>query len=316
MFTRRKFIKDTTLLVGAGLVANPLTVWANRFFNEEDYPRLTLLHTNDQHSRIDPFPEDDKRNANMGGFARRATLIKEVRQNQKNVLLLDAGDIFQGTPYFNLYGGELEFKLMSQMGYNAATMGNHDFDLGLEGFHKQLPHAQFDFLNCNYNLTDTILNNKLKTHAIYNFKGIKIGVTGVGIKLDGLVSPKQYGNTRYNDPIESANKMAEILKNDYKCNLVVCLSHLGFKYKKEENQVSDHDLAAQSKNIDLIIGGHTHTFLKQPDVVRNLDNKEVIVTQAGWGGILLGRLDFVFLPKDQVKCLACNFNLIDSQLEK
>ena len=164
-----------------------------------------------------------------------ATIIKQIRDEVNQVLLLDAGDIFQGTPYFNIYGGELEFKLMSEMKYDAATIGNHDFDNGLEGFKKQLPHANFPFLIANYDFSNTILRNIFKPFKIFTKGDLKIGVFGIGIELDGLVSKSLFGNTIYQDPIIKANHYAALLKHKERCNLIICLSHLGFKYPNENN---------------------------------------------------------------------------------
>jgi 5'-nucleotidase len=230
----------------------------------------------------------------MGGVARRAALIESIRMEEENVLLLDAGDIFQGTPYFNYYGGELEFKLMSMMHYDAATMGNHDFDNGIDGFYAQLPHAKFEFVSANYDFKNTILNEHVKPFKIFNKGGIKIGVFGLGIELEGLVDKKAYKETAYLDPIEIAQDMTKILKHKEKCDLVICLSHLGYSYKNEPNKISDVVLAKKTKDIDLIIGGHTHTFLNKPVIEKNSDGKEVIINQVGCHGINLGRIDFYF----------------------
>lgn len=257
--------------------------------------KLSILHTNDQHSRIEPFPMDGGKYQGLGGFAERAALIKQIRKQEKNVLLLDSGDIWQGTPYFNLYQGELEFKLMSEMKYDASTLGNHDFDAGIDGFVKQLPHANFPFLNCNYDFTDTLMEGKIKTHKIFEFGEIKVGVFGLGIELQGLVPNALFGNIIYKDPISKANLMAKQLKLDHKCDLVICLSHLGFKY--QEKKVSDMDLAYQSQHIDLILGGHTHTFFNRPEEYRNASGAKVLVNQVGWAGIYLGRIDFYFEKK-------------------
>jgi len=242
------------------------------------------------HSHIHPFTSG--RNKGLGGIAQRSGLINKIRETEEHILLLDAGDIFQGTPYFNFYGGELEFKLMSEMKYDAVTLGNHDFDNGLEGFAKQLAHVNFPFLIANYDFTDTILKDKFKPYKVFNKGGIKIGVFGIGIELNELVPKKLYGNTIYKDPIETSNKYATLLKKEKKCDLVICLSHLGFKYKNDK--VSDMVLATQSRDIDLIIGGHTHTFLKKPVRMQNLENKEVLINQVGWAGINLGKIDFHF----------------------
>lgn len=268
-------------------------------FSTIETKKITILHTNDVHSHIDPFPADHPKNANMGGAARRAALIESIRKEESNVLLLDAGDIFQGTPYFNYYGGELEFKLMSMMQYDLATMGNHDFDNGIDGFYTQLPHAKFEFVSANYDFKNTILNEIVKPYKIFEKDGIKIGIFGLGVELDGLVDKKLYKETVYNNPIEVAQDMSRILKHDKKCDLVICLSHLGFSYKNEPYKVSDLELAKKTKDIDLIIGGHTHTFLDKPVVEKNSENKDVVINQVGCYGINLGRIDF-YLSNDKV----------------
>src|SRR5690606_1129234 len=215
--------------------------------------------------------------------ARRATLIEQIRRENANVLLFDAGDIFQGTPYFNYYGGELEFKIMTMMKYDLATMGNHDFDNGLDGFYKQLPHAGFEFVSANYDFKNTLLDGIVKPYKIFVKDGIKVGVFGLGIELNGLVDKRLYGETVYNDPIETAQEMTRILKKNEKCDLIVCLSHLGFMYKNEP-KVSDLVLARKTRNIDLIIGGHTHTFLNKPYIEKNPDGEQVVVNQVGCYG--------------------------------
>jgi len=268
-------------------------------FSTIDTKKITILHTNDTHSHIDPFPADHPKNPNMGGAARRAAIIESIRKEEKNVLLLDAGDIFQGTPYFNYYGGELEFKLMSMMQYDVATMGNHDFDNGIDGFYAQLPHAKFDFVSANYDFKNTVLNDIVKPYKIIIKDGIKIGIFGLGVQLDGLVDKKLYKETVYNNPIEVAQDMTRILKEEKKCDLVICLSHLGFKYKDEPEKPSDIVLAQKTKNIDLIIGGHTHTFLDKPVIEKNSEGKEVLINQVGCFGVNLGRIDF-YLSNDKL----------------
>ena len=285
--SRRDFLKKFGIL-SASIAASPVISTQAASGIE----KLTILHTNDVHSRIDPFPMDGSRNAGLGGVARRATLIKQIRKEEDHVLLLDAGDIFQGTPYFNLYGGELELKLMSELGYDAATLGNHDFDNGVDGFSKQLHHAQFPIICANYDFRNTSLENKTIPYKIFKKGKLKIGVIGIGIELEGLVEKRNYGETIYLDPVIQANKFAAILKEDEKCDLVICLSHLGYKYK--DKKVSDQVLANQSKNIDLIIGAHTHTFMQQPDVLKNAEGKDVKIFQVGFAGINLGRIDFYF----------------------
>jgi 5'-nucleotidase len=285
---RREFIQKTS--AATAIVATGLSL--SSFEKKSEIKKITILHTNDVHSYIDPFPADHPRNPGMGGVARRASLIEAIRKENKNVLLLDAGDIFQGTPYFNYYGGELEFKLMSMMQYDLATMGNHDFDNGIDGFYSQLPNAKFDFVSANYDFKNTILDGIIKPYKIFKKDGIKIGVFGLGVELEGLVDKKNYKETVYLNPLEKATEMADLLKNREKCDLVICLSHLGFKYKEEPEKICDILLAQKTKNIDLIIGGHTHTFLSKPVTEKNLDGKQVIINQVGCYGLNLGRIDF------------------------
>ena len=268
------------------------------FINDDYYDnglkKITILHTNDVHSHIDPFPKNDPLNPSGGGVIARANLINLIKNDNPHTLVLDAGDVFQGTPYFNFFGGELELKLMSKMGYNASTLGNHEFDNGMEKLSKVLKHANFSFLNSNYTLKNTPLENKIKSHEIFNINGIKIGVFGLGIELEGLVEKKLYKGIKYLNPIEISKDISDDLKYNHNCDLIICLSHLGFSYSKDKNIMCDLILAKQTKNIDLIIGGHTHTFLDEPVKVKNLENKDVIINQVGCFGINLGKIDFYF----------------------
>jgi len=287
---RRDFIQKTaasSALLGLG----GLSLSSFKTLNTK---HLTVLHTNDVHSYIDPFPANHPKNPNMGGVARRAALIENIRKENPNVLLLDAGDIFQGTPYFNYYGGELEFKLMSMMKYDLATIGNHDFDNGIDGLYAQLPNAGFEFVSANYDFKNTVMNGHVKPYKIFDKDGIKVGVFGLGVGLDGLVDKKNYKETIYNDPLTVSQDMARILKHEHKCNLVICLSHIGYQYKNEPDKICDTKLATLTKDIDLIIGGHTHTFLDKPTVLKNIEGKEVLVNQVGCYGLNLGRIDFYF----------------------
>ena len=291
MKSRRDFIKK------ASLGALGFSFLPNELLANTDLIKLTILHTNDMHSHIQPFTNG--RNKGLGGMAQRATLIKRLRQENEHVLLLDAGDIFQGTPYFNMYGGELEFKLMSEMKYDAATIGNHDFDNGLDGIFKKLPHAKFPFLCANYDFSDSLLSGQFEPYKVFKKGGIKIGVFGIGIELNGLVPKSLYGNTIYHNPIRKSNHYANHLKNELGCDLVICLSHLGFKYKGQK--IDDINLAENTNNIDLIIGGHTHTFLNQPISKINPQKKEVLIAQVGWAGIKIGKIDYLFSQKKVIK---------------
>jgi 5'-nucleotidase len=292
---RRQFLKNTFLssaALGLGL-ASISDVFASTQ-DSADY-KLTILHTNDMHSRIEPFGEANARWQGLGGMARRAALIDKIRKAEKHVLLLDAGDIFQGTPYFNFFGGELEYKLMSEMGYDASTMGNHDFDLGLEGFLKQQPHATFQMLTANYDFSRTILKNVTKPYTIFQKGKFKVGVFGLGVDVDGLVPKKLLGDMIYNNPINIAKEMVQELKAK-QCNMIICLSHLGYKYDDPKVH-SDHTLAAAVSGIDLIIGGHTHTLLEKPTSLLTPDGSNVLVNQVGWAGICVGRIDITLSPK-------------------
>lgn len=286
---RRDFIQKTA--AGSALILGGMSLSG---FGVPSYKKITILHTNDVHSHIDPFPANDPKYPDMGGAARRATVIERLRTENENVLLLDAGDVFQGTPYFNYYGGELEFKIMSMMKYDLCTMGNHDFDNGLNGFKKQLPHASFDFVSANYDFKNTVLDGLVKPYKIFIKDGIKIGVFGLGIELKGLVDRKNYLETVYNDPLTVTQDMARILRHEEKCHLVICLSHLGFLYTNEPSKISDLTLARNTKDIDLIIGGHTHTFLNKPYIEKNSAGRDVLINQVGCYGLNLGQIDFYF----------------------
>ena len=295
---RRFFIRRAA--VGGGLLLLPTLSRATATRTR----RLTILHTNDWHSRIDPFPDDGSRNANQGGAVRRFSLIRRIRSAEPNVLLLDSGDVFQGTPYFNYFLGELEMKLMSQMGYDACTIGNHDFDGGMENLATQAGKASFPLLNANYGVKGTPLEGVVEPYRVFDKEGIRVGVFGLGIELDGLVPPALYAGTEYQDPVARGNLIATELRERHRCELVICLSHLGFRYR--DGKVSDVSLAAESRNIDLILGGHTHTFLDQPVEVANAVGEPVVINQVGFAGLRLGRLDLTFGAAGGPQCVSCS----------
>lgn len=286
---RREFIKNTSAATAlTGLTGLSLGSCAGM-----NAKHITILHTNDVHSHIDAFPLDHSQYPNLGGLARRATLVDSIRKENANTLLFDAGDYFQGTPYFNFYGGELEFKLMSMLKYDAATIGNHDFDNGVDGLYAQLPHANFDLLNANYNFTNTVLDGHVRAHKIFTVDGLKIGVYGIGIQLNGLVNKELFKETKYMYPYALAQDAEKALKVYEKCDLVICLSHLGYDYE-DKNKPSDLGLAKKTEFTDLIIGGHTHTFLDKPTIVKNKNEKDILVNQVGCYGLNVGRVDFYF----------------------
>ena len=285
---RRKFIRNITIgTTGLTLGAVPFDLFAN-----DNFTTISILHTNDLHCHIEPFIGTNERYSNKGGLARISAMAKKYKAQNLNTLLFDAGDMFQGTPYFNYFKGELMLKVMSAAGYDAGTIGNHEFDNGLEGILKPLPNAKFPIINSNYDFSDTILAGKFPRWKIFKRSGIKIGVYGLGVELKGLVANKNFGNTIYNDPVKVAIEMETFLKNEKDCDLVICLSHLGLRPK--ENSICDTVLAGETSMTDLIIGGHSHTWLEEPIIQQNRVGKQIIVNHAWWGGLVMGKIDFVF----------------------
>lgn len=252
-------------------------------FNVYSQKNLVILHTNDTHSRIEPLPETDRTSPGKSGVVRRAKLIDQIRKENKNVLLFDAGDFLQGTPYFNLFKGEVEVKAMNLMGYDAATLGNHEFDYGLEILEKVVREANFPIVSSNYDFSQTALKNLIKPFIILKKDGVRIGVIGINIQPRGLIAAGNYEGMKFLDPVKTANEMAELLTTKYKCDMIVCLSHLGYN--------ADLNLAESTKGIDLIVGGHSHTYMKEPATRKNLDNKEVTIFQTNGRGVYVGRLD-------------------------
>jgi 5'-nucleotidase len=304
---RRDFLHQSLVTTTGGILLSNMPSWIDSAAPE--VKQLTILHTNDVHSRIEPFPMDGTRNQGRGGAARRAKVIDGIRDQSQNVLLLDSGDMFQGTPYFNFFSGEIEIKLMSSMKYDAATIGNHDFDNGIQNLADQLAHANFPILIANYDLRNTPLAEKHKAYKIFNKGGIKIGVFGLGIEFNGLVPRKLHGDAVYLDPISVAHKTADILRQDEKCDFVICLSHLGYDYPNE-NKVSDKVIAIETTGIDLILGGHTHTFMDKPEAIVNKGQKTTYIHQVGWGGMVLGRIDITFEKNKKERCITCSNTLI------
>ena len=303
VMNRRFFIRNMAAgAAGLSLGTLPFDLLAN-----EDFTTITILHTNDIHSHIEPFTGTDERYANKGGMARISQLAKAEKALNPNTLLLDAGDMFQGTPYFNYFKGELMLKVMSAAGYDLGTIGNHEYDNGLQGIYDPLPNAKFPLITSNYDFSNTILAGKFERYRIFRKQGIKIGVYALGIELDGLVKRDNYGDTIYNDPIAVALEMENFLKNDEDCDLVICLSHLGLRYRG--GKVSDVVIAAETSMTDLVIGGHTHTYLEEPLVEKNKVGNPVIVNQAWWGGLVVGKIDFVFNRNSKNKSATYSKNL-------
>ena len=275
---------------------------------------ITILHTNDVHSRIDPYPQDGSRNAGKAGAARRATLIQGIRAENPQTLLVDAGDVFQGTPYFNLFDGELDFKVMSALGYDAMTIGNHDFDGGLEGLVRAAQFATFDLLSANYDFSGTPLGGRVKPYVVHALGKTRVGLFGIGVKLTGLVSENLRLGVGYHDPFPIAAALARKLREEEHCALVVCLSHLGLR--GYAGDPGDEDLARQVAGIDLIVGGHSHTFMEEPARFPH-GERETLVFQVGTGGIYLGRVDFHLTREgDVARAHGAALRMTDEPLER
>lgn len=284
---RRSFIQRTGIVAAAAMAA-PSLLSAQR-----KNVKLVILHTNDTHSNIDPFPKNHPKYADLGGVSRRASFIKKVRSEEEHVLLLDAGDVFQGTPYFNKFNGVLEMKVMSEMQYDVATLGNHDFDIGMEGYAKAKAYGTFKVVNSNYALEGTPLSSIVEKNTIIKKGGYKIGIFGLGVDLNGLVAKSNYEGMQIMDPIQIAKEQVAYLKSK-KCDYIICLSHLGYTYANDLDKPSDLNLAAKTAGINLIIGGHTHTFLTEITRVTNTEGKDVLINQVGYGGLMVGRIDVDF----------------------
>ena len=278
-----------------------------------DRVNLVVLHTNDTHSRMDPFPMDGGRFQGLGGAARRATLIRRVREANEHVLLLDSGDIFQGTPYFNFFGGELEFRTMTAMGYDVATLGNHDFDNGVDGLVAMLPEAGFEFVSANYDVSGSALAGNVEPYTIREFGGVRVGIFGLGIAFEKLVLASLHEGVVYTDPVAAARAACRELRNQG-CSLIICLSHLGYRYG-DPARPSDQTIAASVPEIDLILGGHTHTFLDEPDLFDQGQDRFTVVNQVGWGGMRLGRIDVSFDSTAQASATAATGYDIDDRLD-
>ena len=274
--------------LGLGALATQVPLWGAAAAAPSG--RVTLLHTNDTHSHIEPFGPGNGPSSGKGGVARRGTLVKQLRSQLGSVLLLDAGDVFQGTPYFNEYKGHLDYQLMSMMGYDAATLGNHDFDNGVEGLLSAMEEAKFPFVNCNFDAKGApLLQKRLNPYLVRQFPGLKVGLTGVGVNFRGLVTDANHKGVDWRDPVECLKPIVKHLRETEKVDLLVVISHLGYDLKG--TQIDDLQLAKLVPGIDAIIGGHSHTFLPEPTVVPNALGS-TLVAQVGFGGINLGRMDF------------------------
>ena len=302
MITRRKFLASSAAFSGALLFRSPdLPFSCEEIRSSLSAPLLqrrrgdtliTILHTNDTHSQIDAVPANDKLYPGKGGVARRATLVKRVRKENPNTLLIDAGDVFQGTPYFNFYKGEVEYKAMSEIGYDAGTLGNHEFDNGVDALAAATKFAKFALVSANYDVRGTPLENKIKQYVVREVGGVRIGLFGLGISPVGLITPANFKGITYRDPVIASREVVKVLKEAERCSLIVGMSHLGYNPERRAGVVGDSQVAAQVDHIDFIASGHNHTFMDKPVSVRQPSGKETLIFQVGKSGIYVGRVDF------------------------
>jgi 5'-nucleotidase len=299
MITRRGFLTSSAIF-SAALLVRPTQFFSttNPSFAEpllaarHGETLITFLHTNDTHSQIDPLPPNDRLYAGKGGVARRATLVKRIRRQNPNTLLIDAGDVCQGTPYFNFYRGEVEYKAMSAIGYDAGTLGNHEFDNGVDSLAAALKFANFDLVSANYEVKGTALESKVKPYVVRTVGGVRVGLFGLGISPVGLITPANFKGVTYKDPVGAAREVVTILREKERCTLVVGMSHLGYYPQPKENEVGDSQVASQVDGIDFIASGHNHSFMEEPVSVKQPSGKETLIFQVGKSGIFVGRVDF------------------------
>ena len=256
---------------------------------------LTILHTNDTHSTIMPLNPNlaDTMLADRGGYLRRMNMIRQQRQQDPDLLLFDSGDFSQGSAYYSLFQGDVEIGLMNRMGYDAATIGNHEFDFGLDNMIRLFKMAQFPIVCSNYDFADTELKDIVKPYIIIKRKGLKIGVFALCPPLEGLVFTKNYGPLRFLDPVEKTNEIVDILKRQKKCDVVICISHLGWG----SSQYPDNRFIQQTRGVDLVLGGHTHTYFQELQYEKNLDGQPVPVDQNGKHAAFVGKLLLTFQKK-------------------
>ncbi len=256
--------------------------------------KITILHTNDTHSQVEPTEKTSSPTSDMGGYARRMGVIEKIRSEEKNVILLDAGDYWQGTPYFNFYNGRIEIDAMNRMRYDTATLGNHEFDNGVDSLAAVLAEAKFPVISSNYTFENPQLAEMIKPYIIMNVDGVRVGIMGLTINPEGLIAQSNYKGVTYLDPVFVAKETSGFLKEELKCDLIVCLSHLGADPSKSE--VTDFDIARATEYIDIIIGGHSHQIIDNT-TEKNLVGKDVIIAQMGKSGLYLGRIDLELVRK-------------------
>ena len=250
--------------------------------------KLVILHSNDTHSQVEPTEKSTLKTADMGGYARRMGEIESIRAKEKNVLLVDAGDYSQGTPYFNFFNGRVEIDAMNRMKYDAGTLGNHEFDNGIDTLASVLKNTQFPMISSNYQLDKTPLFSLIKPYVVIVKDGLRIGIMALDVNPVSLIFEKNYRGIVYEDPIEKANNVSDLLKKREHCDVIICLSHLGADSTKHE--VNDFEIARKTRYIDVIIGGHSHSMITNTSV-KNAAGRNIIIAQVGKSGLYLGRVD-------------------------
>lgn len=254
--------------------------------NAKKHKQLYILHSNDTHSCILPMSKNlaDTLVAGRGGFLRRITMIKEERKKHPDLLYIDSGDFFQGSPYYTMFQGDVEIGLMNRMQLDATTLGNHEWDFGVERLAENLRAANFPVVCSNYDFTGTALEGLVKPYVIIKRNGLKIGIMAVGPKLAGLVDVKNFKGVEYKEPVPVALATATMLKKEKKCDVIICISHLGW------GRDGDISLIEGSRYIDLVLGGHSHTYFKELRYVKDLDGRDVPVDQNGKSALFMGAL--------------------------
>jgi len=283
-------MKDNNIIRGLFilLVFSTFTVLAQQKI------KLVILHTNDTHSQVEPTEKSALTTSDMGGYARRMGVIRKIREQEKNVLLVDAGDYSQGTPYFNFFNGRVEIDAMNRMQYDAGTLGNHEFDNGIDTLAVVLRNAKFPMISSNYNLDKTPLSPLVKKYIILVKAGLRIGIMALDVNPESLIFEKNYKGLVYEDPIEKANEVSALLKKKEKCDVIICLSHLGGDTVKQV--VNDFEIARKTRYIDVIIGGHSHSMITNT-TVRNAAGKPMVIAQMGKSGLYLGRVELELKKK-------------------
>ncbi len=277
------------MILAAIIAATTLNIAKTQAKGADKTVTITILHSNDTHSCIRPLNPNlaDTAIAGRGGYIRRIEMLRQERQKDPDLLLFDSGDFSQGSPFYTLFKGDVEIGLMNHMKVDATTIGNHEFDFGVDNMARLFDMASFPVLCANYRFTGTALEGKVEPYKIYKVKGVRVGVFGIDPEMEGLVDHNKIGGVEYLDPIATANEMVNTLRNREHCDVVICLSHLGWL----ENGMSDQEMISHTRGIDLVLGGHSHSYFRNLHYVKDLDGRSVPVDQNGKHGIYIGKIE-------------------------